>query len=205
MYANVDHKKGVIVGWKVKTITEEYERERFGWWYYRGNMDMIAFNGSAEGGGWSMGAGTGGSMSRFMLNNQFLYVISIPSRLKTVEVSSEKEMVVMDSLDVSRNMETLFKYHNHLFIGTTTGMLIYDISNPVKPEKVSEYDHITACDPVVVDGRYAYVTLRTGTTCANGQNLLDVIDISSIENPYLVKSYPLFNPHGLGIQRWRDT
>ncbi|PKP34214.1 MAG: hypothetical protein CVT98_10975 [Bacteroidetes bacterium HGW-Bacteroidetes-15] len=51
----------------------------------------------------------------------------------------------------------------------------------------------------MVDGQYAYVTLRTGTMCANGQNLLEVIDISSIENPYLVKSYPMFNPHGLGV------
>jgi hypothetical protein len=28
---------------------------------------------------------------------------------------------------------------------------------------------------------------------------MEVIDISSITNPYLVKSYPMFNPHGLGV------
>ena len=78
-------------------------------------------------------------------------------------------------------------------------MLIYDISNAARPRQISQYNHLTACDPVVVDGQYAYVTLRTGTRCTNAQNLLEVIDISSIENPYLVKSYPLFNPHGLGV------
>ncbi|NMB52627.1 MAG: hypothetical protein GX999_09890, partial [Bacteroidales bacterium] len=38
-----------------------------------------------------------------------------------------------------------------------------------------------------------------GNRCTSGQNLLEVIDISSITTPYLVKSYPMFNPHGLGI------
>ncbi|MHC1705867.1 MAG: LVIVD repeat-containing protein [Tenuifilaceae bacterium] len=199
LYANVDHKKGVIINWEVKTITEEYNKDQFGGWYYRGNMDFLAFTNSTEGGGWSAGAGIGGSMARFMLNNQYLYVIAVPTRLKSVDISIPNAMNVVDSINVFRNMETLFKHNNNLFIGTTTGMLIYDIATPEKPQMISEYNHITACDPVVVDGKYAYVTLRTGNMCANGQNLLDVIDISSIANPYLVKSYPLFNPHGLGI------
>lgn len=198
-YANVDHKKGVIIGWEVKKITEEYNRERYGWWYYKGEMDFLALTNTTTNGSWSGGAGIGGSMARFMLSNQYLYVIAVPYRLKSVDISNAASMNVVDSIDVSRNMETLFKHNNNLFIGTTTGMLIYDITSPKKPQKISEYNHITACDPVVVDGNYAYVTLRTGTVCANGQNLLDVIDISSIANPYLVKSYPLFNPHGLGI------
>jgi hypothetical protein len=107
-------------------------------------------------------------------------------------------MAVIDSVDVPRNMETLFRLENNLFVGTTTGMLIFDLVNPQKPVQISSYDHLTACDPVVVDGQYAYVTLRTGNMCNNGQNLLEVIDISSITNPFLVKSYPMFNPHGLG-------
>jgi hypothetical protein len=108
-------------------------------------------------------------------------------------------MNIVDSIDVARNMETLFLLGEKLFVGTTTGMLIYDVSNATKPGLISHYDHITACDPVVADENYAYVTLRSGTRCANGRNLLEVIDISSITNPYLVKSYPMYNPHGLGI------
>jgi hypothetical protein len=108
-------------------------------------------------------------------------------------------LIVKDSVDVPRSMETLYRMGSKLFIGTTTGMLIYDINIPGKPVQISSYDHITACDPVVVDDKYAYVTLRTGNMCTNGRNLLEVIDISSITNPYLVKSYPMFNPHGLGV------
>ena len=194
-YTNIDRSKGVIVGWEVKTITEEREVGWFGGWLFRGGGDFMA----ETGGNWSGGAGIGGSMARFMLNEQYLYVIAVPFRLKTLNVENALQMAVIDSVDVMREMETLYRLEDKLFIGTTTGMLIFGLENPEMPRQISAYDHITACDPVVVDGQYAYVTLRTGNRCANGQNLLEVIDISSITNPYLVKSYPMFNPHGLGV------
>lgn len=197
-YAMVDKSKGVIVDWEVKKVTEKMEDYQYGGgWLFRGEMNFI-MSADAAGANWTGGAGTGGSMARFMLNEDYLYVIAVPVRLKTVDVSTASEMTIVDSIDVPRNMETLFRLQNNLFIGTTTGMLIFDLVNPKKPVQISSYDHITACDPVVVDGKYAYVTLRTGNMCNNGQNLLEVIDISSIKNPYLVKSYPMFNPHGLG-------
>ena len=195
-YAMVDKSKGVIVDWEVKKITEEIDDYKYGGMIYRGGMDFMMNAETA--GNWTGGSGTGGSMARFMLNDDYLYVIAVPVRLKTVDISTASDMTVIDSVDVPRNMETLFRLENKLFVGTTTGMLIFDLVNPQKPVQISSYDHITACDPVVVDGQYAYVTLRTGNMCNNGQNLLEVIDISSITNPYLVKSYPMFNPHGLG-------
>ncbi len=195
-YAMVDKSKGIIVDWEVKKITEEIDDYNYGGVIYRGGMDFI-MSAKTEG-NWTGGAGTGGSMARFMLNEDYLYVIAVPIRLKTVDITKASDMVVIDSVDVPRNMETLFRLENNLFVGTTTGMLIFDLVNPQKPVQISSYDHITACDPVVVDGQYAYVTLRTGNMCNNGQNLLEVIDISSITNPFLVKSYPMFNPHGLG-------
>jgi hypothetical protein len=196
-YAMVDNSKGVIVGWTVKTITEEIDDSGYGGLIYRGVFDFMA---KAEtNGNWTGGTGVGGSMARFMLNEQYLYVIAVPSRLKTVDVASVSQMSIIDSVDVPRNMETLFRLGDNLFVGTTTGLLIFDLVNPQKPNQISSYDHLTACDPVVVDGQYAYVTLRTGTMCTNGQNLLEVIDISSVNNPFLVKSYPMFNPHGLGV------
>lgn len=195
-YAMVDKSKGVIVDWEVKKITEKLEDYTQGGWIFRGEMDFLTTN--APGTNWTGGSGTGGSMARFMLNDNYLYVIAVPTRLKTVDITTVTEMAVIDSVVMPRNMETLFRLEDNLFIGTTTGMLIFDLVDPQKPAYVSAYDHIRACDPVVVDGQYAYVTLRTGNMCNNGQNLLEVIDISSLANPYLVKSYPMFNPHGLG-------
>jgi hypothetical protein len=197
-YAMVDKSKGVIVDWEVKTVTEEREPgSNWGGWIYREKMTLMA---ATDGGAnWSAGAGTAGSMARFMLNDKYLHLIAHPWMLKTVDVEVPEKMSIVDSIYVTRNMETLFLLGEKMFVGTTTGMLIYDVSDATKPIQISQYDHITACDPVVADGYYAYVTLRTGTRCANGQNLLEVIDISSIANPFLVKSYPMYNPHVLGI------
>lgn len=197
-YARVDNKKGVVVDWEVKTVTEKKDVYEQGGWFY---SNMLTFaSPAAVDGIWSGGAGIAGSMARFMLNEEYLYLIAYPWVLKTVDTGSENEMQIVDSVDVFRNMETLYRLGDKLFIGTTTGMLIYGLDNPDKPRYLSSYDHITACDPVVTDGIYAYVTLRTGNLCGGNQNLLEVIDISSIIHPYLVKSYPMYNPHGLGIE-----
>lgn len=197
-YAMADKSKGVIIDWEVKTVTEE--REPGGYWGgWLSTAEMMFLKTSNDGSNWSAGAGTAGSMARFMLNDRHLHLIAHPQMLKTVDIEKADNMSIVDSTDVPRNMETLFLLGNKMFIGTTTGMLIFDVTDATNPRYVSSYDHITACDPVVANGDYAYVTLRTGTRCTNGQNLLEVIDISSIENPYLVKSYPMYNPHGLGI------
>ena len=79
-------------------------------------------------------------------------------------------------------------------------MYIYDIKNPEKPEFISEFRHGTACDPVVVDGNYAYVTLKGGGFCGNTESGLYVIDISNLKNPELKVIYPMFSPNGLGIK-----
>lgn len=197
-YAMVDKSEGVIIDWKVETVTEEREPgSTWGGWLYRG--EMLLMSASDGGANWSAGAGVAGSMARFMLNDKYLHVIAHPWMLKTVDIEDAEDMNIVDSVEVSRNMETLFMLGEKMFVGTTTGMLIYDVANATKPKLISHYDHIAACDPVVADGNYAYVTLRTGNRCSNGQNLLEVIDISSITAPFLVKSYPMYNPHGLGI------
>jgi hypothetical protein len=78
-------------------------------------------------------------------------------------------------------------------------MHILDISDPASPSKISTYEHIRSCDPVVVDDQYAYVTLRSGTFCQGFSNQLEVIDISDLTAPILLQTYPMTNPHGLGV------
>ncbi|HEX3008000.1 MAG TPA: hypothetical protein VHO90_10330, partial [Bacteroidales bacterium] len=97
-------------------------------------------------------------------------------------------------------IETIFLKDNYMYIGAQSGMSIYDISDVFKPVKVSTYTHITSCDPVVVEGDYAYVTLRAGQVCRNTfTNQLDVINIKDKANPLFIKSYGFTSPHGLGI------
>ena len=95
--------------------------------------------------------------------------------------------------------ETLFPHNGNLFVGTRAGMYIYNLSTPENPTLLSKYEHIESCDPVVVEGDYAYVTLYTGDICHNQTDELQVIDIKDLTAPTLVKTYKMTNPHGLGI------
>ena len=53
---------------------------------------------------------------------------------------------------------------------------------------------------MVVDGNYAYVTLKGGGFCGNTESGLYVIDISNLKNPELKVIYPMDGPNGLGIK-----
>lgn len=192
----LDRSKGVVVGWKIESLTQEYGGWG-GWWGGWFGGQFLASDGSSAGG--ENSAGVAGSMARFMLHQHYLYSVTTPWVLKTLDISDAGTMTPVDSVYSWREMETLFRLDEKLFVGTTSGMIIYDISDPAHPQFVSDINHINACDPVVVANDIAYVTLRSGTTCNNFTNQLDVIDISNIEQPRLLKSFPMFNPHGLGI------
>ena len=59
-----------------------------------------------------------------------------------------------------------------------------DNSNPASPQLLSTYAHVNSCDPVVVEGDIAYVTLRSGNTCAGFTDQLDVINLQDPKKPY---------------------
>jgi hypothetical protein len=119
--------------------------------------------------------------------------------LQTVSVALEEHPVAMGREYIAWDIETIFPHKQNLFIGSSSGMYILDISDPASPSKISTYQHIRSCDPVVVDDQYAYVTLRSGTICQGFTNQLEVIDISDLTAPTLLQTYPMTNPHGLGV------
>lgn len=190
-----DADQTVLVDYEVETRSVEVDCDEGGfidWWDGGGQRDFA----NAEGGGGT--TGIGGSLARFTITGDHLYTINDYS-MKLFDISDLQNPVEGNRIDLGWGIETIFPYENKLFIGAMNGMHIYDNSTPESPEYVSSYTHATACDPVVVQGNYAYVTLRSGRECDTFTNQLDVIDISDIRNPTLVKSYPMENPHGLGI------
>jgi hypothetical protein len=151
----------------------------------------------------SPGSGTGGSMARFTISKDFLYIIT-NTTLKPYDILNSSNPIAGKAIfltNMSNNVaETIFPYGENLFIGTQRGMYIYNLANPFQPQYKSFYRHFVSCDPVVVQGKYAYVTLRSGTACGNNAtNVLDVVDVTDLANPKVLKSYPMFNPHGLGV------
>lgn len=143
-------------------------------------------------------SGEAGSMSQFAIVGEYLYTVDYKS-LHVFLISDSHNPVELEKIDLGVGIETIYPQDGHLFIGTQNGVRIYDISNPRQPVEVSEFEHVTSCDPVVAHGDLAIATLRGGTECGGNLNQMDVFDISNIEMPTLIHSSSLINPYGLGF------
>lgn len=144
------------------------------------------------------GSGQGGSMARFSTVGTLLYAIA-GTELAVIDVSKFEDPKEVGAVPVTGGIETVFPYKDKLFIGSMTGMFIYDNTNPRRPKYISEYRHFTSCDPVVVRDTLAFITLRSGSRCRGGRNQLDILNIKDIMYPRLMRSYSMKNPFGLGI------
>jgi hypothetical protein len=200
--ATVDANAGIVVGWETKEVEEVVNtgntNVRTLWGgpiYMEDTYAGSKTNNSSDG---SMSVGVAGSMARFTLNDNFLYTVD-QSNLKVFDIDELSSPLLVSDKYIGWGIETIFPYGNKLFFGSQSGMIIYGISNPADPVYISTYSHITSCDPVVVEDNYAYVTLRAGNLCGEATSQLDVIDISNIQNPKWVESYPMQEPYGLGI------
>lgn len=145
-------------------------------------------------------SGTGGSMARFTIVNDKLYTVD-NEYMAVFDISTEESPEHQLTISVGWGVETIFPLGNKLFLGTSNGMFIYDISNEGEPEKISFYQHVIACDPVVSDGDFAFVTLsNTRQGCWRSVNELQIIDIQNIQQPKLLRQYSMTNPRGLAIR-----
>lgn len=141
--------------------------------------------------------GTGGSMAGFTIVNDYLYTVG-SSSLYCLNISNPANPQQTAVQNMGWGIETIYPFQNKLFIGSRTGMFIYDISNPASPAAQGQFSHVRVCDPVIADGDYAYVTLRGGNSfCGGNLNELDVLDVTNLASPQLKKTYSLSNPYGL--------
>lgn len=192
-----DPSKGIVVDWKPVEVEEVCKGD-----CHPQRVDIMLSGGdtfnTAEAGAFGAGAGgIGGSTARFAITGDHLYAVD-QHKLHSFDISSEVPTST-STKEVGWNIETIFPYKQNLFIGSESAMYIYDISQAGKPEQLSVYSHFTACDPVVVEGDYAFVTLRNSERCPQGVNRLEVIDVSNLTSPKMVASRAMLNPHGLGI------
>lgn len=165
--------------------------------YYLEDSFKSSSPSASSSGGAAGTTGTGGSMARFTLYNDYLYSVS-QSDLLVFNIKTLNKPTQQTKINLGWGIETIFPYKDKLFIGSNTGMYIFDNKNPEKPERLSIFQHARACDPVIVHNDIAYVTLRTGW-CGTSPNQLDVINVANLTSPSLIKSYQMQNPAGLGI------
>jgi len=176
--------------WRTWAVTIEDEPE----------FENPTLSATAAGGG-RANTGIAGSMSRFALYRDFLYAVGT-SEMWLFDISNRCSPSNQGEINLANNwnVETIFPYQNNLFIGTSGGMLIYNVNNPNAPSFRSDLPHTTSCDPVFVQDEIAYVTLRNGNRCDGWTNQLDVVDVSDVSNPRLLRSFNMVNPHGLSIR-----
>jgi hypothetical protein len=143
--------------------------------------------------------GKGGSMARFTVNNTHLYTVDNES-LNVYQLLENGGVVKINDKYLGFGIETIFATEKELFIGSTTAVYIYDITNGANPQLLSQYSHILSCDPVVVQDTIAYVTLRNGSACRpNGNSSLDILNVKDLTEPQLIGSYFMESPYGLGV------
>lgn len=198
----IDQEKGVITGYKIKEITREINNQPYPWpmyWDYSSFAEVSSVRYNAPAGGGGNTYGVGGSMARFITYDDYLYTLESTYKLKSIDISNTDNVVVKNEQYLWGNIETIFIAGEYMYVGSSNGMHILSLNEPSVPILLSTYQHVTACDPVVVDGNLAYVTLRAGNLCGGTQNLLEVIDISNKSEPKRLVSYAMTEPYGLGI------
>jgi hypothetical protein len=119
--------------------------------------------------------------------------------LKVFLISNPSDPKLTKNIFAGFDIETIYPLKDKLFLGSMNGLYIFDISNPENPVSKGTFSHARACDPVVADNKYAYVTLREGTNCGPARNELLIIDIQNITSPNLVKTYSMRTPSGLSV------
>ncbi|MDP2338230.1 MAG: hypothetical protein Q8N05_17645 [Bacteroidota bacterium] len=202
--AKLDESKGVITAWEEKSVRQELEQRYYPIYYGYESMSMDKNYTSLGGVSGSSGTsgttyGVGGSMARFGLYKDMLYVVNQNSLL-TFKLNSTSEATLLDTKNIGWNMETIFITDKHMFLGTQSGMIVLSLEIPERPSQIGNFTHITACDPVVIKGDLAFVTLKGGTSCRGTVNQLDVVRMSNGYSKFeLLATYPMYGPQGLGI------
>ncbi|MES1225609.1 MAG: hypothetical protein ABUT20_59570, partial [Bacteroidota bacterium] len=189
----------VIYEWVKKTETIEYDcengRNAVNTFTTNGLLANSADAGMAKSSGSPVGISV--SLARFALIGDYLYTVSTDD-LNVISIADPAAPAFSNKASLGNwHVETIFPFKNKLFIGSNNGMYIYGLQNPALPNKISDFAHARACDPVIADDNYAYITLRTGSGCLGFDNDLEIVDITNLSAPVLKKTYPMTNPHGL--------
>ena len=194
-YESIDDSRGIVTGWEVEIRQEPLEDQIL---YLRLEDTAIAETTSSDQANGFNEVSTAGSMTRFLPIDRYLYTINF-NELVLFSIGDNYQPSRFARLDTGTQAETLFQLNDLLFVGSTTGMLMYDVTSPSNPNYLNSIEHFRSCDPVVADENYAYVTLRGGTNCFTETNELQIIDIRTPEELSVVARQVMFNPHGLAI------
>jgi hypothetical protein len=186
-YSSYNYDDNIIIGWEV--VEKQIE--------INNNDGVEVFDGALTTN--SGETGVGGSLARFQIVDNYLYTVG-SFEMTIFNIQNLSQPLLVNTQYSGWNIETMFQADGYLYLGGTNGMYIYSLDNAESPNYISEFTHWEGCDPVVVDGNYAYLTLRGGNLCGQEESVLEIIDISDKNNPTLIATHILDNPYGLGFK-----
>jgi hypothetical protein len=141
-------------------------------------------------------AGQNGSLTRFIVVNNYLYTISNDA-LKVYNITSPSTPIYKSIQQVGFAIQTIFPYQDKLFIGSNNAMFIYSLATPETPTKLAEVPYfVRGKDPIVAIDSVAYSTVRNNF----GGGVLNIFNIKNINRPLSIGSVGMLNPYGLGLK-----
>lgn len=156
--------------------------------------------------------GINGSYSQIIVYGNWMYGLQ-DNLLTTLDISDKSDIRIMHQEELAFDIESIFRYEQLLFIGSSSSMYIYEIGSDGIPisQSVTDYfaeedvnEFICWSDPIVADDQLAYVTLSTsrvvercGRRTSDQVNEMRIFDISDIGNPLQISAIAMFNPKGL--------
>jgi hypothetical protein len=143
--------------------------------------------------------GAGGSLARFTISGNYLYMVDMHS-ITVVDITNPASPSKLNEVFAGFDIETIFSYKNKLYLGSANGMYIFSLNDPTKPEKEGEIMHFRACDPVVSNDSVSYVTLRSGGgNCGSNKDVLYVYNVKNAGSIIQAKEITMRSPYGLGL------
>jgi hypothetical protein len=139
---------------------------------------------------------TGSSYATFAVIDDFLYYLDYTS-IVTLDITEPENPKELSRTRIGWTVETIYPTNDFLFIGGTRGMYVFDRNDPAKPKEIGRVEHFRACDPVVVSGPVAYVTLRGGNACGESRDVLLCVSVEDPSHPLIISEKELETPYGL--------
>lgn len=141
----------------------------------------------------------GSSYASFAIVDDHLYRVD-SSELVVYDISSPTQPKQVSRVSVGWKVQTIHPAQDLLFLGGALGMYIYDREDPAHPKQIARVEHMRACDPVVVSGSTAYVTVRGNGACGTADDELLCVSVEQPDAPVIIGEKPLATPWGLAVQ-----
>ncbi|MCK9447691.1 MAG: hypothetical protein M0Q41_01810 [Bacteroidales bacterium] len=186
----LDFDKGVVVGWETMLITEVITHSTES----RGQFSSENQNGIPNIGDQVVtlmdNSTQTGFRPHFGMHANQIYVIC-NNALGVYSVDNHYNLKGKNEVVTNEMLYTLYINDNKLFLGSRSGMSIYNINETNSPVFMNRTNQINSCSPLTFKETLIYAGAGTSDICHTTGNRLDIFDITNIQNISLLASFSM--------------